>query len=123
MIADRARLRTLLASLARTLHAGPLADCFFDPSTALCLKRSTAPDRMTPLIAVCEPTRCPNACLTQRHQPAWERAAADAAVLLREKRLPEPQRLVLQQELVRVQAVLAGIRSQPAPARPAAAER
>ena len=123
MIADRARLRTLLASLARTLHAGPLADCFFDPSTALCLKRSTAPDRATPLIALCEPTRCPNACLTQRHRPAWQRAAADAAVLLREKRLPEPQRLVLQQELVRVQAVLAGIRSRPAPARPATAER
>jgi len=39
------------------------------------------------------------------------------------KRLPEPQRLVLQQELVRVQAVLAGIRSRPAPARPATAER
>ena len=56
-------------------------------------------------------------------RPAWQRAAADAAVLLREKRLPEPQRLVLQQELVRVQAVLAGIRSQPAPACPAAAER
>jgi hypothetical protein len=49
--------------------------------------------------------------------------SADAPVLLREKRLPEPQRLVLQQELVRVQAVLAGIRSQPAPACPAAAER
>ena len=45
MIADRARLRTLLASLARTLHVGPLADCFFDPSTALCLKRTTASDR------------------------------------------------------------------------------
>lgn len=51
MIADRARLRTLLASLARTLHVGPLADCFFDPSTALCLKRATAPDRTTPLTA------------------------------------------------------------------------
>ena len=28
MIADRPRLRTMLASLARTLHVGPLADCF-----------------------------------------------------------------------------------------------
>jgi hypothetical protein len=113
MIADRARLRTLLASLARTLHIGPLADCFFDPSTALCLTRATAPDRTTPLIALCAPTRGPNACITQRHRPAWERAAADAALLLREKRLPEPQRVVLQQELARVEAVLAGIGPQP----------
>jgi hypothetical protein len=26
----------MLASLARTLHMGVLADCFFDPGTALC---------------------------------------------------------------------------------------
>src|SRR5271169_5037746 len=43
MIADRGRLRTLLASSARTLHVGILADCFFDPSTALCLKNATEP--------------------------------------------------------------------------------
>jgi len=36
MITDLERLRTLLASLARTLHVGVLADCFIDPSTALC---------------------------------------------------------------------------------------
>jgi hypothetical protein len=113
----------LLASLARTLHAGPLADCFFDPSTALCLKRSTAPYRTTPLIALCEPTRCPNACLTQRHRPAWERAAADAALLLREKRLPALQRVVLLRELARVQAVLAGIGRWPDPAGRGAEER
>ena len=123
MIADRARLRTLRASLARTLHVGPLADCFFDSSTALCLKRTTASDRTTPLIALCEPTRCPNACLTQRHRPVWERAAADAALLLREKRLPAPQRVVLQQELARIQAVLAGIGPRPDLASPGAAER
>lgn len=120
MIADRARLRTLLASLARTLHVGPLADCFFDPATALCLKRTTAPDRTAPLIGLCEPTRCSNACITQRHRPAWEQAAADAARLLREKRLPKPQRVALQRELARVEAVLAGIG--PRPERVGAAE-
>ena len=123
MIADRGRVRILLASLARTLHAGPLADCFFDPSTALCLKRATAPDRATPLIALCAPTRCPNACITQRHRPAWDRAAADAARLLREKRLPGPQRVVLQRELARVEAVLAGIGPPPDLAGSGAEER
>ncbi|MCC6789885.1 MAG: integrase, partial [Hyphomonadaceae bacterium] len=59
-IADRARLRTLLKDLARTLHVGPLADCFFDPAHALCLKRATDVERDTPAMALCEPTRCPN---------------------------------------------------------------
>jgi hypothetical protein len=60
MIADRARLlRVLLASLARTLHVGIPADCFFDLSTALCLKHTSASERATPLVALCEPTRRP----------------------------------------------------------------
>ncbi len=106
MIADRARLRNLLASLARTLHVGVLADCFFDPATALCLKRSTDPDRKGPLTALCEPTRCPNACIVERHRPAWARAAEDAKALLREKRLTVPQRTALTADLHRISAVL-----------------
>jgi hypothetical protein len=109
MIADRARLRTLLASLARTLHVGILADCFFDPATALCLKRATEPDRAAPLVALCEPTRCPNACITARHRPIWARAADDARLLLREKRLSEPQRTALRRDLDRIEAVLNGL--------------
>ena len=102
MIADRARLRVLLASLARTLHVGILADCFFDPSTALCLKHTSASDRATPLFALCEPTRCPNACITTRHRPVWTRAADDARILLREKRLSELQRVALRRDLDRI---------------------
>jgi hypothetical protein len=109
MIADRARLRVLLASLARTLHVGILADCFFDPSTALCLKHTSASDRATPLVALCEPTRCPNACITARHRPVWTRAADDARILLREKRLSELQRVALRRDLDRIEAVLDGI--------------
>ncbi len=66
MIADRARLRTMLASLARTLHVGVLADCFFDPGTAACLKQATG--AKGPLTALCQPTLCPNACITARHR-------------------------------------------------------
>jgi len=109
MIADRGRLRTLLASSARTLHVGILADCFFDPSTALCLKNATEPDRSAPLVALCEPTRCPNACITGRHRPVWARAAEDARILLREKRLSELQRVALRRDLDRIEAVLDGI--------------
>jgi hypothetical protein len=109
MIADRGRLRTLLASLARTLHVGVLADCFFDPSTALCLKHTTTTERQAPFTALCQPTHCPNACITGRHRNAWARAAEDAEALFREKRLSGPQRAALTQDLHRIEAVLNGI--------------
>lgn len=106
MMADRARLRALLASVARTLHVGLLADCFFDPSTALCLKQATESERSTPLVALCQPTRCPNACITTRHQSVWGRAAEEARILLREKRLSELQRVALRRDLDRIEAIL-----------------
>lgn len=106
MIADRARLRTMLASLARTLHVGVLADCFFDPGTALCLKQATNADNKTPLTALCQPTRCPNACITARHRPVWARSADEARAVLKEKRLSSLQRSALQQDLARIEAVL-----------------
>ena len=114
MVADRARLRVMLASVARTFHVGPLADCFFDPATALCLKRVTSTNPAQPLTTLCEPTRCPNACITARHRPAWERAAADAKTHLRERRISDLQRHALQRELDRLTAVIAGI-DPPAP--------
>lgn len=109
MIADRGRLRTLLASTARTLHVGILADCFFDPATAACLRDATDPDRSAPVLALCQPTRCPNACITARHRPAWSRAAADARAMLTEKRLSALQRAALAQDLRSIEAVLDGI--------------
>jgi len=109
MIADRARLRTMLASLARTLHVGVLADCFFDPGTALCLKQATGVDSKMPLTALCQPTRCPNACITSRHRPAWARSADDARALLKEKRLSPLQRTTLKQDLERIEGILDSI--------------
>lgn len=109
MIADRPRLRVMLASVARTLHVGMLADCFFDPATALCLKRVTTPEPAQPLTTLCEPTRCPNACITARHRPAWERAAAEARTHLHERHISNPQRYALQSELKRLNAIIAAI--------------
>jgi len=123
MISDRARLRTMLASLARTLHIGVLADCFFDPGTALCLKQATNVDDKTPLTALCQPTRCPNACITARHRPVWARAADDAKMLLREKRLSELQRVALRRDLDRIEAVLDGITKPASPNPPARSSR
>ncbi|WP_414886676.1 MULTISPECIES: integrase [unclassified Sphingomonas] len=109
MIADRGRLRVMLASLARTLHVGVLADCFFDPATALCLKRVTDTDAKQPLTALCQPTRCPNACITARHRPAWQRSADDARTLLKERRLSDIQRTALTTELHRLSKVIDAI--------------
>ena len=109
MIADRPRLRTMLGSLARTLHVGPLADCFFDPATALCLNRISEPGATGPMIAMCEPVRCPNACIAERHRPAWQCGVDEARLLLREKRLPEPQRVTLQAEVARIEGILSQI--------------
>lgn len=113
MIGDRARIRTMLASLARTLHVGVLADCFFDPGTAVCLKQATSIDNTAPLTALCQPTRCPNACITARHRPAWARSAQDAKSLLREKRLSDLQRTILQQDLDRMMVVLSDLDKNP----------
>ena len=115
MIVDRSRLRALLATTAHTLHAGVLADCFFDPSSAVCLRRATERDRAAPMIALCEPTRCSNACITTRHRPAWARASDDAKALLKEKRLSELQRTALTQDIRRIEAVLDGAVKSAAP--------
>jgi hypothetical protein len=115
MIADRGRLRILLANTARTLHVGVLADCFFDPATAVCLRHATASDRTAPMISLCEPARCPNACITRRHRPAWERTADDARALLKEKRLSGLQRTALTQELHRIETIVAAVKDPDSP--------
>ena len=55
---------------------------------------------------MCEPDRCPNACISDRHRGPWERGVEEAKTLLREKRLPEPQRVALQAEVTRIAAIL-----------------
>ena len=103
-IADRGRLRTMLSDLARTLHIGILADCFFDPATALCLK--SAAGQTKPQTALCQPTKCPNACIRARHLPAWQEAEDEVSTLLKEKRLSAAQRASLKAERTRIRGVI-----------------
>lgn len=113
MIADRARLRVMLASLARSLHVGVLDDCFFDPDTALCLKQVTHTNAQPPLTALCQPTRCPNACITARLRPGWKRSVQEVRILLKERRLSDLQHAALTAELHRLTTVIEAI--DPAP--------
>ncbi|TXG96429.1 MAG: integrase [Nevskiaceae bacterium] len=108
MTADRGRLRVMLADTARTLHVGVLADCFFDPATAVCLGHAGG-SQSAPMISLCEPSRCPNACITARHRPAWAGAAENARSVLKEKRLSGLQRLAVEQDLHRIEKVLSDI--------------
>jgi hypothetical protein len=69
-IVDSGRIKAMLGHLARTLHVGHLNDCFFEPATALCLKRSPETARTEPILSNCAPDRCPNSCLSRRPPPA-----------------------------------------------------
>ena len=110
-IADPARLRTMLRHLARTLHAGFLNDCFFDPTSALCLQRAPVKERSTPVLSRCSPDRCPNSCIASRHLPPWEASIADANEMLRDPRLSAFQRTALVTEQARKRRLIAPLQA------------
>ncbi len=103
-IADPARVRTMLAHVAKTLFVGVLSDCFFDPATALCLNGKL--DHSRPAMAQCRPDRCPNSCITSRHRPLWAKAIADAEELLKTKRLSPLQREAIESDIARCRRML-----------------
>ena len=106
-VVDEAQLRAMLAHLARTLHAGLLNDCFFDPGTALCLDTARDSNPAAPRLSQCAPDRCPNSCISVRHLPAWQAAIAQTEELLARKRLPPLQRIALNQERDRMRRLIA----------------
>lgn len=110
-IADTGRLRAMLAHLARTLHVGYLNDCFFEPSTALCLDQDKKAESTAPALPQCSPDRCPNACITLRHLPVWEASIEEADRLLQDKRLPRFQREALQRDNERKRKLIAPLRT------------
>lgn len=109
-LADRKRLKAMLAHLARTLHVGYLNDCFFDPLTALCLREAEKPSASVPVLSRCAPDRCPNACLVKRHLPPWEASIAQAEDLLADKRLSALQREALRQDNERKRRLIAPLK-------------
>lgn len=98
-IADPARIRAMLAHVAKTLFVGVMNDCFFDPATALCLNGKA--EAATPAMAQCRPDRCPNSCIASHHRQLWAKAIADGEQLLKTKRLSPLQREVLELDIRR----------------------
>ena len=103
-IADPARVRAMLAHVAKTLFVGVMNDCFFEPTTALCLNGKT--EAAAPAMAQCRPDKCPNSCIASRHQPLWAKVIADGEELLKTKRLSPPQREAIEGDIKRYRAVL-----------------
>jgi hypothetical protein len=103
-IADSARIRAMLAHVAKTLFVGVMNDCFFDPATALCLNGKT--DVATPAMAQCRPDRCPNSCIAGHHRPLWAKAITDGEDLLKVRRLSPLQRQAIELDLKRYRSVL-----------------
>jgi hypothetical protein len=110
-VADPERLRAMLRHLARTLHAGFLNDCFFEPANALCLRHAPDEERRVPVLSRCSPDRCPNSCITSRHLPPWEASIADADEMLRDPRLSAPQREALAVEQTRKRRLIAPLKT------------
>ncbi len=108
-IASPARLRTMLQHLSITLHPGVLGDCFFQPATAACLRR-TAPagtGRPLPMLNSC--LSCPNARRTPAHQPRLEQARDQARQALEEtgkRPLPPLQRAALDDHLSQIDQLI-----------------
>lgn len=115
-IVDPQRLRAMLAHLGRTLHVGVLADCFFDPDTALCLDQDNDDlDHFMPVLAQCRPDRCPNACIVRRHLPPWQASIAEAERLLADHRMSPLQRAALTKDIERMRRLIAPLLDGTAP--------
>ncbi len=109
-IVDKQRVKAMLAHLGRTLHVGHLTDCFFDPSTAMCLRKQGLERPTAPMLSQCAPDRCPNSCMTQRHVPVWEASIAEAEELLKVGRLSRAQRDALESDNERKRRLIAPLK-------------
>lgn len=74
--ASPVQLRTMLQHLTKTFHPGILNDCFYQPSSALCAKRTQHTGRPLPLVTMC--LTCPNARRSSVHLPRLTTARAQA---------------------------------------------
>ena len=50
----------------------------FDASLALCLTSVDPSDRSAPVLSACQPGRCPNATIEEKHGPVWVAALDDS---------------------------------------------
>ncbi len=105
------QVRDLLASRAEVLHLGVANYCWFtDPSKALCLKLAGTPEATTPLVGMCDSSRCPQATHHPCHRPVWATSAQTKQAFIGSiARRQRSEKARLQHDLDRDLAVLAAI--------------
>jgi hypothetical protein len=95
------------------LYPGFMNDCFFHKEHALCLTRK--PDvedgleAAGPFWARCDPVRCPNSSITQRHLPALRASKADAETMLKAPGQSPLQRSAVQNAIAQVDGLIAKV--------------
>ncbi|MEU5646616.1 hypothetical protein [Streptomyces milbemycinicus] len=103
-VIDTDRLRAMLANPSRAYYPGVLNDCYFEASTALCLPRKAPVSQDDlPVMNHCQPAKRPNSCVLPQHRPAIDKVIDDARQMLTNRRLTEPQKTALHQQIERMQ--------------------
>lgn len=103
-------IKPFLRTAAQNFYPGTLNDCAFDASLARCLTGVDPSDRSTPVLSACQPGRCPNATIEEKHRPVWAAARGRLADLLGRKDLSEPKRALLDAELAEVDLTISTIK-------------
>ncbi|MFF2861456.1 hypothetical protein ACFVSX_16350 [Streptomyces rubiginosohelvolus] len=99
-VVDPARLRAMLTNPARTYYPGVLNDCYFEPSTALCLsRRPSAEPEAAPVMNHCQPAKCPNSCVLPQHRPAIDSVIDDTRKLLTIRPMTSLQKAAVHQQI------------------------
>jgi hypothetical protein len=109
-VASPARLRTMLEHLTKTLHPGPLNDCFYRRETAVCAKRASTRGRPLPMLNMC--CSCPNARRSGVHLPRLTLARGQARQALQQAdqyRSPPLQRAALTAHVDQLDLIIAQI--------------
>lgn len=107
-VADLGRRDRMLSHMRLNLHPGLLADCFFEPKDARCLKHLSDGERREPVAGICDP-HCPNACWLKKHLPVWEHALDDVERLGKRNRISPIQRDILARKKAEYRRVIASI--------------
>lgn len=103
-------IKPFLRTAAQNFYPGTLNDCAFDASLALCLASVDPSDRSAPVLSACQPGRCPNATIEEKHGPVWVAARGRLADLLARPDLSEPKRALLNAELAEVDRTISTIK-------------
>jgi hypothetical protein len=103
-------IKPFLRTAAQNFYPGTLNDCAFDASLARCLTSVGPADRSTPVLSACQPGRCPNATIEEKHRPVWAAARGRLADLLERKDLSGPKRALLDAELAEVDRTISTIK-------------